>query len=201
MAKKTPLTLNPLTFSVSLINQFSNFNKMKKELLILTLFLSLIPTASPIGIVSDYLEDSTLLLKPGESKIWGIRIQNPDKNEITIRVSYDNSYLSIIDHKESYTIPPKGKVSIDFNISAPKNGAPKEEFIAQYTIHQGGDANEGVGLNLNIAKGVRIKVIREEGKIYASDFKIFVPIAVILLGIVLTYRAFRKEPNKKKRKK
>jgi len=47
-------------------------------LMILVLSLALSLNAEAIAIASDYLESNTMELIEGDSRIYGIRIQNPD---------------------------------------------------------------------------------------------------------------------------
>src|SRR3989344_909772 len=133
---------------------------------LLVLFLNLnAENAEAIAVASDYLEDNTLTLIEGTSKIYRIQLQNPDSFEIKYKVDYDDQFMKAIDFKEEYILPPKSSISIEFNVTAPKYDTKNNIFAVSYTVHQltGGDGG-GIPFLTKINKNFKLKVARDPNK-------------------------------------
>src|SRR3989338_4493900 len=86
-----------------------------------------------LGIVSDYLEENTLELPEGTSKLYSIRLQNPQETNAAVTLSYDRTFLAVIGEKEQYIVPAKGNLRIVFNVTAPSVEGNQTHDIS-YTI-------------------------------------------------------------------
>src|SRR3989338_7698961 len=103
-------------------------------LILLSIALSL--DAEALAVTSDYLESNTLTLVEGSSKIYGIRLQNPDSIESRVKVDYDTQFMKAIGFREEYALPPQSTASIEFNVTAPKYDKKNNMFTISYTVHQ-----------------------------------------------------------------
>lgn len=113
-----------------------------------------------ISVVSDFLENDTLELTEGTSKIYSIRLQNIANEEASLRLDYDTTYMKVIDYKEIYTLAPKETgYRILFNVTAPRKPG---KYTVGYTV---GEVEPGAGaglpLRLKISKNFNLKVIEE----------------------------------------
>ena len=137
---------------------------MRKAIFILLALLIFSLNASALGVVSDYLENNTLILAEDSSKLYGIRLQNPTSEELYIKLTYDDTIAKIIDYQEIYSIPKKDSKSIFFNISAPSNFKQDSNYLVSYTVHQLSGSGSGVPILLKINKNFNVKVIKNPNK-------------------------------------
>lgn len=142
-----------------------------------------------LAVATDYLENGTLFLEEGSSKLYGARLQNSASGEIQVQLTYGDTLAKIIDYEETYTIPPKGTQSITFNITAPKDTKPGNTFTFGFTVHQVSGSGPGVPILLKINKNFKVKIIRNPDKIYLEDYSY---IAYIVIAIALLLYIFRK---------
>ena len=156
------------------------------RVLIFILFIAILSfNANAIAVVSDKLENDTLLIEDGASKLYGIRLQNPDPDEIKLQLTYDDSIAKVIDYEEIYTISPKESKPIFFNVSAPVNSKPDDTFTLSYTAHQLSGGGTGISLLLKINKNLNVKIVKNPDKFYIRDYYQYIPRAVIIIVIVL----------------
>lgn len=168
---------------------------MKKIILSAILFFCMIHGSLALGVASDFLEQNTLTLTEGMSKIYGIRLQNNGPNEVKAKVFYDNRFMNAIDFKDEYIIPPNSKVEILFNITAPKYDKDIEFHSVGYTLHQlSATSGEGVPLLSNINKNFKLKVLQDETKIDINYWKL-VYIFIILVIIFMIFKKRKNKPN------
>lgn len=140
--------------------------------------------ANALAVASDYLEDNTLLVEDKGSKLYGIRLQNPDPGETQLQLTYDDSLSKVIDYEEVYTIPPKSAKSILFNVTAPKKLRPGDTFTIGYTVHQLSGSGSGVPLLLKINKSFNVRIIKSPDKFYLEDYS-YAVYAIIALSFLL----------------
>ena len=174
------------------------------KVLFLTIFILilLICNVNALGVVSDFLEDDTLELIKGTSKLFNIRIQNPDQQEIIIKLTYDENILKVINYQDEYKIPPKTNYQIEFNVSPPKNAKLNQIYTVGYTIHQLSGSGPGLPILLKIAKNFKLKIIKNPNKFYISDYYKYIPnIAIILVVILFLIRKELQPKLDKLRKK
>ena len=163
---------------------------MKFIIITAIVLLVLIYNASSLGVSQDYLANDTIELIEGTSRLHSIRIQNPSQNEVTIKLTYDNAYLKVIDREENdeYAILPKTTRKIFFNVTA-ENLKPNEIHDVGYTVHQVSGSGDGVPILVKIAKNFKIKVVRDTNKFYLPDYFDYAPhIAVIGAVLFLLFR-------------
>ena len=152
-----------------------------------------------LGVASDFLEDDTLELIEGASKLYGIRLQNPTEWEMKVKLTYDETFLKAIDYQDEYTIPPKTNYPILFNVSAPENAKPGKIYTLSYTVHQLSGSGPGVPILIKIAKNFKLKILRDPNKFYIDDYYKYIPHAAVVLLVM--YFLLRKEFSSKKFRK
>ena len=183
-----------------------SISKMKSAILIF-LIIALSLNAKALAVASDYLEDNTLTLMEGSSKIYSIRLQNSDSYEARFKVDYDKQFMKAMDFKEEYIIPPKLSVRIEFNVTAPKYNDNNDVFVVSYTIHQLSAGSGGTFFLTKISKNFKLKVekntnanknINNLDVNYGSKFYVnygYLAYAVVALAFMLY--VFRKKLFKK----
>ena len=177
--------------------------KMRVVILIL-LGLVLALNANALSVASDYLENDRLTLIEGTSKIYSIRLQNPDSFESTIRIDYDKDYMQAIDFKEEFTLPPKSSIRIEFNVIAPEYDKNKNLLPISYTVHQiSGAGGSGASFLGKINKNFQLEVIRNPDRVYLDRNYIIIGIIIgaIVLALLLyilrkNIMSFWKSPDK-----
>ena len=160
------------------------------RVVIFILFTALLSfNANALAVVSDYLEDDTLLLEDKGSKLYGVRLQNPDEEEIQVQLTYNTDIAKVIDYEEAYTIPQKSSIAIRFNISAPKKSRLGDVYTMGYTVHQLAGSGQGVPLLLKINNGINVKIVKDPDKFYLENY----PYAgYIIVALALLSYIFRK---------
>ena len=157
-----------------------------------------------LSVVSDYLENDTLLLVDGTSKLYSIRLQNPSSEAINLQLTYDDTTAKVIDYEEIYTVPPKTNKAIFFNISTPPDSKPDDTYIVSYTVHQLSGSGPSLPILLKINKNFKLKITKDPNKFYISDYYPYIPNVVIILIIILFLfrkKFMKKGTSKKKTKK
>lgn len=153
--------------------------------------------AEAIAVASDYLESNVMELEEGTSRIYGIRIQNPDNAESRAKVTYDTEFAKAIDFKEEYIIPAGSSVAIQFNITAPKYNKKNNLFNIGYTVHQLTHApGAGTQFFTSIHQKIKLQVLKSPSKIHIDYFS--VAVAIILLVVI--FFLYRKRDFKQKKK-
>ena len=120
-----------------------------------------------LSIASDFLENDTLFLMEGSSKLYGIRLQNPASEQAYLQIAYDSPIAKIIDYEETYVISAKSSRAVLFNVSAP-NSKPGDSYAVGYTVHQFSGSGSGVGLALKINKNFNVEIIENPDKPYVK---------------------------------
>ena len=157
---------------------------MMKILFFILFVILLCFNVNSISVVSDRLENDILLLEDGTSKLYGIRLQNADSNEIQLQLTYDKTIAKVIDYQEMYTVPPKESKPIYFNISAPTNSKPDDLYTVSYTVHDLSGGGTGLSISLKINKDFKVKIIKDPNKFYLSDYYKHIPRIIIILAIL-----------------
>ncbi len=145
---------------------------------------ALIFDAKALAVASDYLEDNTLKLAEGNSTIYSIRLQNPEKYELRVKVDYDRGLMQTIDLKDEYILQPEETASVKFNITAPKYKKGENILPLTYTVHQLGTGSGGLGFSPKISKGFKLEVIRDTNRFYVD------PVYIVLAAMALAFLLF-----------
>lgn len=169
---------------------------MKAIILVSLIIAVSILDVGALSVVSDYLENGTLILLDDESKLYGIRLQNPSPQEIMLKVTYDDTIAKIVDYEEVYTLLPKTSRAIFFNVSAPKKFKPNEIYAVGYTVHQLSGSGSGVPILLKISRSFNVKIIKNPGKFYLNYP--YIAYAVIALASLIYIFRKRHIPLKNK---
>lgn len=160
-------------------------------IIVLTLvFLVFISNVIGLGVVSDFLENDTMILQDGESKFHKIRIQNPTEYNTFIKLTYDDTYIKIFNYQEEYTILPNSMQQITFNVSVPEERVG-QEYKASFTIHQLSGSGPGVPVLIKIAKSFKIRIVKDPNKFYIDELYKYIPIVAVILILILLF--FMKE--------
>ena len=172
---------------------------------LIVLFLILLVSGlgvKALAVASDYLEGNTLTLIEGSSKIYSIRLQNPDSYESRVKVDYDAQFMKAIDFKEEYILPPQSSTRVEFNITAPKYDKNNDLFALSYTVHQlSGPAGGGIPFLTKINKNFKLKVIQDPNKFHINyDYVTYAVIALVFLLYVFRKKIAMKRKRHKSRK-
>ncbi len=153
---------------------------MVKMLLVSVMaILLLAASVSALGIVSDYLEENTLVMDEGNSKLYSIRIQNPEDREVQVKLTYNSDYLDLLEEKEYYSVPPKSSLKLTFNVTAPQVSA-NQSYTLGYSIQELGSQGEGLPIRFTIGRNFTLKVVD-----LSKSHLPYYPFAVVMLAIVL----------------
>lgn len=134
-----------------------------KLIIFISLAVLLSFSVNALSVASDFLENDTLLLMEGTSKLYGIRLQNPSSGQVYLQITSDNQIAKIVDYEETYVIPAKSSRSVLFNVSA-LNLKPGNSYSVGYTVYQLSGSGSGVGLALKINKNFNVKIIENPDK-------------------------------------
>ena len=169
-------------------------------LILLSMVLSL--DAKALAVASDYLEGNILTLMEGSSKIYSIRLQNPDSSESRVKVDYDTQFMKAADFKEEYILPPQSSTRIEFNVIAPKYDKYNNLFTVGYTVHQlSSPSGGGIPFLTKINKNFKLKVAKNPNKFYINyDYAAYAVIASVFLLYVFRKKYAKKRSKRKSRK-
>jgi|SRR3989344_7046837 len=182
---------------------------MKSAILILLALVIISIEVHAISVASDYLVNGTLELIEGTSKIYSIRLQNPNDNEAGVKLDYDATFLKVIDYKEVYILPPKTTgYSVLLNVTAPKKPGM---YTIGYTVSEvEPGASGGLPIRLKINKSFKLRVIEEpdngdnrmqDTNKLQLDYSNLAYIAILLIIILFLFRIFIKKKHTKKNRK
>ena len=160
------------------------------------LFAALSLNIAALSVVSDFLENNTLVIKGGESKIYGIRLQNPTDEEAHFKLTYDDQIAKIVDYQEVYAVSPQANKPIYFNITAKK--LKPGDYVMSYTVHELSGSGQGVPILLKISKNLKIKVDKDADKTVNTNY--FPILAIIaLFALYFVGKGIRNHLSKKSR--
>jgi len=139
---------------------------MKKLFIILAFFVSIMLFSVgvyAIGVAQEYLNDNTLYLAPGTSRLFTITLQNGDSDDIKVRIVLDSEIATITDALEIYTIPAKFyDMFIRLNITVPKDANIGAIYPISYYVQPITEADGSmIPINLRINKHFNVKVVDE----------------------------------------
>jgi hypothetical protein len=169
---------------------------MKSAIFFFLFFVLLCIDVNAISVVSDYLENNTLELIEGTSKLYSIRLQNPTEYETAVKLDYDKSFMQVIDYKDIYTLPPKTNYKVLFNVTAPENLGLYTVGFTVSEVEPGGGGILPILLKIN--RNFKLKVVRDPNKFYINyDYVAYAIIALVLLSYVF----WKKYSTKRKKRK
>ena len=171
----------------------------------LLLFFSVILAANSfaLGIASDFLVNNTMELEKGESKLYGVRIQNPQLDVKRVVFGFQSDIAKVVDYKEVYEFSEEQRViPILINITAPKNAHRGQEFTVGYYIEPVEVPGQGLSIKTRIDKGftVRIKEQRWFSFAYSYSYIHLIIAIYILIAILIAFFLLRKPKKKVKSK-
>ena len=173
---------------------------MKSLIILFFVFVALSLGVNAISVVSDYLENNTMILTVGESKIYSIRLQNPTNNEAGIKLDYDNNTMKVLGYYGIYTLAPKETgYRINFNVTAPKQPGL---YTVGYTVSEveaGGGG--GVPIRLKINRNFTMKVIKKPGFYWTSEYKAYITLASVFIIYAALYFFWNKNSGKRSKRK
>ncbi|MBS3131199.1 hypothetical protein J4212_02085 [Candidatus Woesearchaeota archaeon] len=162
---------------------------LRISLIIISVLLTILPSVFSIGIVTDFLENNTLVLLPGESRMHGIRIQNTEDGEVRVKIEYDPAVMSIIEYSKYADVPAKSSLPLQLNITAPLGRNPGDLVRVSYSVQQISGSGAGVPILPAISKSFNIKIQREPARFYLSDITPDIP--KILAALAIAYLIVR----------
>jgi len=146
--------------------------------------------AEALSVASNYLEDNTLKLVEGNSTVYSIRLQNPDNEELRVKVDYDKGFMRAIGFKDEYILQPEETVRIEFNVTAPKYVKNENIFTLSYTVHQlSGAGGTGLGFSPKISKGFKLEVLKNPDRFYID------PLYIVYAAMASAFLLFVSKKN------
>lgn len=150
-------------------------------LLILALFSEQI---NALGIASDYFKDNTISIIKGESKTYGIRLQNPSTHEVKVALDFDREFLDARNYQQEYAIQPMSSKSIIFDVKVPKGKKPGA-YNADYKISQIGPSEIalqlGNSLKIEVQKDPKEEIRKRNIILLISSAALIMLLAALLL--------------------
>ena len=170
------------------------------SILILLALIALSLQVNAISVASDYLENNTLELISGTSKIYSIRLQNPTDEETGIKLDYDQTFIKVIDYKDTYILAPKvAGYKILFNVTAPKKLGLYNVGYSVGEVDTGGGT--GLSLRLKIGRGFKLRVVEEPNTFHINyGYVAYAVIILVFLIYMITKKHFKKRPRHKSKK-
>ena len=168
--------------SISLIDFDFKMRLIALFLILFLLSLASSLSAKALAVASDHLEGNTLTLIEGTSKIYGIRLQNPDSSESRVKVDYDGQFMKLLDYREEYILPPQSSTRIEFNVTAPNYDKNNDSFTLSYTVHQlSAPSGSGIPFLTKINKNFKLKVHITQNETESNKYCILFPFETDLL--------------------
>ena len=135
----------------------------------LLLFLLLIPTVYSLGLASTYLEDNTLKLKPGESFIYTITLQNSEDIDIEAEFTLNSEIAYSINPQDTYLIQGKTyDTKIKLNVTIPDNQDIGKKYNIAYSLKPITTSTGQVTMNFKLNKNFNVEVIGDEPNIVSA---------------------------------
>jgi hypothetical protein len=172
---------------------------MHKILIALALFLLVIsPEIYSLGVAQDFLQDDTMYLQPGASRLLKITLQNEESQEVLVTLNFESEIARIIDMQQIYTIPPtfydkRFYMNISIPLDTPYNTSYSIGYSVQPLLNKSGAM---IPLNIRLNKHFNVIVvdknyipqqkpiehtIPEQEKTVESPAKIVYPIYLLLI--------------------
>ena len=175
----TPGIIHKKVSKLEISKMFRHISPLKMKLIIFIFLIAVSSlNAKALAVASDYLEGNILALMEGSSRIYSIRLQNPDSYEARFKVNYDRQFMKAMGFEEEYVLPPQSTARIEFNVTAPKYDEKDNLFAVSYTVHQLSGGRGGTFFLTKISKNFKLKVEKKPdenpGKLEVKhDYKFF----------------------------
>ncbi len=174
----------------------------KKVIVVTLLSLFIIPLISSVGVANSYWDDNPLKLAPGESATISLRLQNEEKEQITMMTSINSQIASLAGGNE-YDVPPdRVSVPVYIDVEIPKDVEIGTEYIILVSFKQVSSKEGGMlQLSQGITGKVPVEIVgEEESELYGTSEEVnpllYLILGVIVLGIIF-FIIKRKTPSKK----
>lgn len=137
-------------------------------LLIIIVFL-LIPisinSVNGFGVATPYFENDTIMLEPGQTFDYTIKIQNNDDISFDVQIDYDSD-VAVLNSKEFF-IPAKSyDNAFTFIITIPNISSPGDKYSLNYNAKPIMNISGQVPMNVEIKKSVSFITVKENGQGY-----------------------------------
>ncbi len=151
------------------------------RLLALAIILLLIPAVQGLGIASDYLPNDELYLKPGQSVIYGVRLQNGQNETIKVAFNVEGSVAKLIKPQEYYELPGKSyNTRLYINISIPPGTAIGSKYPIVYYTYPYGGTGSLVGINARVTRTFTVHVGEKESGYQSREEELAEPETALL---------------------
>ncbi len=168
-------------------------------LIILSSAIILISNTSALGIASDFLGNNTMELKKGESRLYGVRLQNPKLDFKKARFVLQSDFAKVIDYQEIYEFSEEQKIiSILINVTAPKNAHKGQEFIVSYYVEPVEVSGQGLTIKPTIEKAFKVKILEKRWFSFVYSYS-YIHLIIFIYGILILLVVYllRKKPKAK----
>lgn len=179
--------------------------KLKSGFGFLIALLLLSSLASAFGVTTPYWDTKPLVMSPGESIDFALRLQNMDGTEdVTLKAELvGGAEIATLTDKELEYLVPLGKKGIKVNLRAeiPEDALPGKEYTIRVSFKEISTAEEGMvqmvgGIGKSIPVIVKPEEVLPEEEAPEEEEKGFPTAMVVLLlviVVILWYILFKKK--------
>ncbi len=155
----------------------------------MVVFLLSLSMVNAFGMASNYLEDKTMYLAPGEIKEYKVELQNNDPVEQKIKFELQSEIATIKNKQEYYLVGgDKIKQDVILIIEAPKNVQIGKEYVVKYSAVPITDSGKPINLNIKFNNEFKVIIRKKDVKLNLENEKNNfgkIPVSVILVLIFL----------------
>lgn len=132
---------------------------------ILLMLIIAIPAVQGLGVAQDYLENNTLRLMEGEYHYVKLTLQNPEEEQVSVKLEVQNEIAEIRDKQETYNLSPKSyKTEVFLKITAPENARIGDKYKVTYVITPVAEQEGGqIGMNMRLRRSFDVLIVDENG--------------------------------------
>ncbi|MFO7872577.1 MAG: hypothetical protein R6U26_02945 [Candidatus Undinarchaeales archaeon] len=173
--------------------------KTKKAVIMAVFLLIFIVNSSAvsagIGIARDYLPGDTLELHAGESETYSIRLQNTGDSEVetTFQVKGPEEIVTLLNAKESYTIPANSNKPLYLKITIPDEVEVGTEYKVNLYLGsaEAGSGTGQVSLKTGAGSSFKIRVIPPEensteiARVAGYKEPLYIPLYIWIILVLL----------------
>ncbi|MBR9676280.1 hypothetical protein GOV05_04690 [Candidatus Woesearchaeota archaeon] len=183
--------------------------KRKHFFLFFLLILLITSTTSVfgLGVAQDYLENNTLKLMVGQEHTLKIYLQNPEEENIQVKLDVSEDFVNVLDKKEFYNLSPKTyDTTVLLRVTSPNKARIGDSYTVTYSLTPiVEDEGTGmIGMNIKLTRSFDVLIVNEFGvgekplkdKIYTLVILITLSLVIALIfnkSALLSKKFFKKK--------
>ncbi|MBN2367913.1 hypothetical protein JXC34_02765 [Candidatus Woesearchaeota archaeon] len=164
---------------------------MDKQIAIMFFFMLIFSsTAHSYGMASEFLEDNTMVLNPGESKEYNIELQNVDQSELTFNFLLESKIAELKENFSEVTIgKDKPFQTISLVIKVPEDAKPGDQYSVRYSAVPVSVSDGPINLNIKLNNEFKVIVpVDNELSSLPEYFRIFSGFLLLTIIILVIFR-------------